>query len=443
MRIKIEKSGINGEGIGFLNKKPIFIPSALPGEEVEAEIIKEADSFTTAELVKVYTQSTNRILPRCEFQAECGGCALMIATQAYQRELKDRNLKQSLLKYMGKTDFRRINPVVANPKAYQYRNQCKYPIQLVKGNLTAGFYKSGTNHFIPISTCILHDPDLEEVKTQILDILNKAGFPDFDSPRSQGLRTLVLRAFEGKVQATLITGDIRFEPRRIEELLKIEKLTSLYQSINTDRHAHDPFGSVLIHLGKAKTLDFTFSKLSFKLTPKAFFQLNATQAETLFKTVVSKVKAGGHIVDVYCGVGAMTLLLAKQAKSVVGIEVLKEAVESAQENAKLNGVENVRFLAGDASKRLESLMSEMVFDTLVVDPPRAGLDQAMVQAILKTDIPQLIYVSCNPSTLAKNLKELSVKYDIKSMTPFDLFTHTPLLETVVELRLKKAQDNNP
>lgn len=437
MRIKIEKSGINGEGIGYWKQKPIFIPSCLPGEEVEVEMIEEKPQYGHAKLLRVVSESTERVVPVCPHQAECGGCALMIANQAYQRTLKERNLKQSLLKYVGKMDFRKIAPVVKNPIAFGYRNQCKLPVRLEEGQLVTGFYRANSNIFLEVPTCILHDPLIETVKKEILTVLNTYKIDEFRSGEAQGLRTLILRSFNQKVQVTLVTGEMRFEEEIISDLLKIEHLSSLYQSINTDKHTHDPMGDNLIHLGCDKTLEFEFASLKFSLTPKAFFQLNATQAQAMFEKVVSLIGSQKRVADVYCGIGAMSLMMAKKAKEVVGIEWMQEAIDQANLNAKHNGIKHVRFLAGDASKVLIQQQVEAKFDVIVVDPPRAGLDEAMIKTLIKSEVEQIIYVSCNPSTLAKNLSELGAYYELRSITPYDMFTHTPLCENVVDLRLKK------
>jgi len=437
MRIKIEKSGINGEGIGYWKQKPIFIPSCLPGEEVEVEMVEEKAQYGHAKLLRLVTQSPDRIIPQCPHQALCGGCALMIANQAYQRTLKERNLKQSLLKYVGKMDFRKIQTVVKNPLPYGYRNQCKLPTRLEEGKLVAGFYRANSNIFLEVPSCILHDPMIETVKKEVLRVLNTYQVDEFRSDEAQGLRTLIMRSFNQKVQMTLVTGEMRFDPEIIQDLLKIEHLTSLYQSINTDKHTHDPMGEKLIHLGLDRTLEFNFASLKFSLTPKTFFQLNALQAQAMFEKVVSLVGADKRVADVYCGIGAMSLMLAKKAQEVVGIEYMQEAIDQATLNAKINGLKKVSFVAGDASKVLIQLQAHSTFDTIVVDPPRVGLDEAMIKTLLMTEVQQVIYVSCNPSTLAKNLSELSTKYEVRSITPYDMFTHTPLLETVVDLRLKK------
>ena len=193
----------------------------------------------------------------------------------------------------------------------------------------------------------------------------------------------------------------------------------------------DPFGKRLIHIAGKETLDFEFENLKFSLNPKAFFQLNTHQASLLFKAVTDLVPENKKVVDAYCGIGALSLLLAKKSQKVIGIEFSSDAIESANLNAKLNHINNIEFIVGDAAQKLASLNNE--FDVLVIDPPRSGLSDEMIKAMLSHSFKEIVYISCNPSTLAKNLNELKSKYRIKQIQPFDLFTHTPLLETVVHL----------
>lgn len=434
MKIKIEKTGINGEGIGYLNNKPIFIASTLPQEIVEAEIVVEKERYAIAEFVRIVEKSPKRVDAPCLVQDRCGGCALMITDVAYQEELKINNLKQSLMKYMGKFDFRLIQKIQSNPMPFNYRNQCKHPIKMEKNRLVAGFYKAGTNHFVSIKQCIVHDDDLERAKTAVVNLLNKHRCPEFDPPNSQGIRTLIVRSMGDEVQVTLVTGKMSLDEKLIKDIMAVKNVVSLYHSVNTDRHAMDPFGKVLNHVAGKVTLDFTFEELKFALSPKAFFQLNTHQASLLFKAVTDIIPANKVVVDAYCGVGALTLMMAKKSSKVIGIEFSQEAIASAKINAKLNNISNCEFVVGDAAKELATVKSNI--DVLVIDPPRAGLSDEMIKSILKHKIKEIVYISCNPSTLAKNLNDLKSNYRIKSIQPFDLFTHTPLLETVVHLTLQ-------
>lgn len=433
MKIKIEKTGINGEGIGYLNNKPIFIASVLPQEIVEAEITIDKERYAIAEFVRIVEKSPKRIDAPCPVQDRCGGCALMITDVSYQEELKINNLKQSLLKYMGKLDFRLIKKIQSNPQPFNYRNQCKHPMKMEKNRLVAGFYKAGTNHFVAINRCIVHDDDLEKAKNAVVNLLNKHRCIDFDPPSSQGIRTLIVRSMNDEVQVTLVTGKMTLDEKLVKDIMKVENIVSLYHSVNTDRHAMDPFGKKLDHIAGKETLDFEFEELKFALSPKAFFQLNKHQASLLFKAVLDIIPANKTIIDAYCGIGALSLMMAKKSHKIIGIEFSQEAIDSANLNAKLNKIDNCSFIVGDAAEKLANLKSAM--DVLVIDPPRAGLSDEMIKTMLKLKIKEIVYISCNPSTLAKNLNDLKSSYRIKQIQPFDLFTHTPLLETVVHLTL--------
>lgn len=431
MRIKIEKSGINGEGIGYWQQKPIFISSCLPQEVVEVSSIETKDRYSIAVCERIIEPSSHRVTPRCDVQEKCQGCPLMIADLAYQRSLKLQNLKQTLLKYMGNFDFRLLRPMQENPMAYGYRNAMKVPVRLQKGKLVAGFYLPNSNHFQAIERCIVHQDFLDRTKVAILVVLNKHHMEDFDS-NGLGLRTLVLRSFENKVQCTLVTGKMTLSDAIVDDLMQIPGLVSLYQSINTDRHTVDPLGKELVYLKGETHLDFNFANLTFKLHPRAFFQLNEHQARLMFEEVVRLVPPQKEVLDVYCGVGALTMMLAAKAKQVIGIETIQDSIDSARVNAQLNGIQNIDFRCEDAASALSKINLKSM--SVVVDPPRSGLDDAMIRQLLKNTPQQLVYVSCNPSTLAKNLGELKKRFTIESIKAFDVFSHTALTEVIVNLK---------
>jgi 23S rRNA (uracil1939-C5)-methyltransferase len=437
MKIKIEKIGINGEGIGYIDRIPTFVPSVLPQETAEIDIVKRYERYNVGEVKEIIEKSPRRISPPCPVQHRCGGCAMMHVDQKYQIELKEMLLKEALLKYSGKFDFDVIQPMVVNPVPTSYRNQCKLPVRMLDGKLVSGMYRPTSNHFVPVQRCLVHEEGLDKLRARVLDILTKYKYKEFDARTWMGIRFIVLRGFNGIYQCTLITGKDKISDECVAELSAIEEINSYYQSVNTDKHTHEIFGSGVTHLAKAKTLEVKMAGLVFRLSPMSFFQLNIVQAEKLYAKVVSLIQPSEFIVEAYCGVGAMTLMMSPKARDVVGIESIDSAVKNAGENAKLNKIDNVRFVVGDAAEELTHLSKGRTIDVLVVDPPRSGLDDPMIGAILKSKIQHLIYVSCNPSTLAKNLKILREYYKIVEITPFELFTHTPLVETVVSLKLKK------
>ncbi len=438
MQVKIEKTGINGEGIAYIDRQPIFIDGVLPYEIVEIQLIESKEKYHKAQVLRIVKPSPFRIEAPCSVQAACGGCALMIASVPHQEKLKFDNLKQALKKYMGEFDHRLIKPLVSNPKPLGYRNMLKLPIRKEKGILVSGLYSANTNHFVKADHCLIHSDVLEDMKNAVLTCLNEHQMEAFSFDTLLGLRYIILRGFDVQFQLTLVVGDTVIEEALITDLMKIPGLVSIYVSVNTDRHSHDPFGNILIHKSGLKTIPVFLNGLHYELSPTAFFQLNTIQASAIFTQLVQLIKADDVVLDAYCGVGAMSLPLALKAKKVIGLEINKEAVKAALENAEINHIENVDFSHGDVQKILPLILKSEKITTLVMDPPRSGLSEHMIQTLIDSRIPHLIYVSCNPSTLAKNLSELKKTYSIVSLTPYDLFTQSPLLEVVADLRLIKS-----
>lgn len=430
MKVKIEKCGINGEGIAYYNQKPIFIPNALPQEEVEIKNFENKGKYAFGYVDKLIKLSPHRIRPKCKYQADCGACPMMIADYDHQIELKRENLIQSLLKYSGRFNFELIQKVVTNPSPFGYRNSIKMPFQ--KYNfLETGFYKSGTNHFVSIDQCIIHEPLLEKQREAVLKVLNKHKLSEFKAPQLQGLRTLVMRTFDEKTQVTLVSGSDEIAQSVFDEICEIEGIVSAYHSVHSSKKSVELFGKELQLRAGEKFLNFNFADLNLSLLPSAFFQLNPNQARKLFEEVVDQINEKDEVIDVYCGVGTLSLMMAKKAKTVLGIEVNKDAIFAARANAKLNHIENCNFIARDAAEELSK--AKLRHKIVVVDPPRSGLDESMIDVLVKNPPKKLIYVSCNPSTLAKNLKFLKKVYTIERIQPFDFFSQTPLLETVVVL----------
>jgi 23S rRNA (uracil1939-C5)-methyltransferase len=438
MQVKIEKAGINGEGIGYIDRKPVFIDGVLPYEIAEIRITETNEKYMKGELLRLVKPSPFRVEAPCPVQHECGGCALMIANVPHQEKLKLDNLKQSLIKYMGDVDFRLIKPLVSNPVPLGYRNMLKLPVKSEKGKLVSGLYSTNTNHFVKADHCLIHSDPLERVKTAVLACLDEHHEEAFSFESMNGIRYLILRGFESQFQLTLVVGNNVLSDEVIHDLMKVPGIASVYLSVNTDRHSHDPFGPILIHKAGLKTIPVFLNGVQYELSPTAFFQLNTVQASALFTKIVNLVKIEDVVLDAYCGVGAMSLLMAKKAKKVIGLEINKESVKAAIENAEINKIINVDFSCGDVQKVLPLVLKTEKISVLVMDPPRSGLSAPMIDTLLNSNIPHLIYVSCNPSTLAKNMAELKKKYEIVSLTPFDLFTQSPLLEVVADLRLIKS-----
>lgn len=437
MKVTIKKTGINGEGIGYIDRMPVFVPQALIGEEVEIRIVDKQKRYATAELLRVVKSSKNRIRPKCFIQNTCGACPLMIARYPAQLEYKQDLLKQSLIKY-AQIDPRKVARVKASEDVFGYRNQFKLPCAMEEGRLVSGLFLPNSNYFIDVKKCWIHEDGLERVRMDIMHVLNTHGCVSYNPHDKKGIRNLVVRGFDNRYQCTIVTGNDELDERLISDLMRIKGLTSLWQSIHTIKKTPEVFGNKMMHLAGETSLSMELDGLKLRISPRSFFQLNSKQAVQLYRTIASMVKEDNElIVEAYSGIGAISLYLKDKAKEIIGIESIKDAVVNANQNAALNGCEHVSFLCDDAANKLTYLSKKRSIDVLVVDPPRSGLDDAMLECILRSKIKNIIYVSCNPATLGKNLAVLSSRYNVDRIQPIDIFPHTPHVETVVQLVRKK------
>ena len=300
-----------------------------------------------------------------------------------------------------------------------------------------GLYAQNSNHFVRIDNCLIHEPLLEDIRKEVLKILNSCDLSLYDHKTKKGLRYLYLRHLDNSVQMCLVTGNDHLRKEIIDDLKKIKNLKSLYQCVNTAKNSVDIFTNKMIHLYGDKKISFKVEDLKISLSIKSFYQLNTNQAKNLYKKVIEKLDGNEElIVEAYCGVGVMSLLASEKAKEIVGIEYLPEAINNANNNAKVNKISNVSFKCGDAGEMIKKLFKHRHIDTLIVDPPRMGLLDNMIETLLKAKIDKIIYVSCNPATLAKNLNDLSRKYYVESIEAFDMFSATSHVESLTVLKRK-------
>lgn len=431
MKITFKKIGINGEGIGYVDHKPVFCDGVLPGETAEVEITDQKRNYAKAELKKITWYSKDRVKTVYPYYIE-EGCPLMIMKYEKQLEYKKQLLTEAIYKYAHvRAHFvRDIHPSVPS---IGYRSQCKLPVQASNRVLTTGMYVPGSNHYHPIDHSIIHTEELEKVRIQVLEYLNNAHIHDYDEKMQKGLRYLVIRAIDGKSQVTFVTGKNRLPEKLIEDVMSIPGMTGVYQSINTDPKTPLIFGSSLETLAGEAGMPVTIGDITLTLSPESFFQLNVPQAEELYKTAVSKIDKCNTLVEAYCGVGAMSLMAHKKAKHIIGIESVPKAIHNAKLNAENNNIKNCDFWCMDAAEGLYKAASRSEIDTLLVDPPRSGMDEKMIDAILKVKPKKIIYISCSPSTLGKNLNDLKHQYHPVTIIPFDLFPHTPHVESITVL----------
>lgn len=440
MKVKIIKMGMNGEGIGYLNHIPVFVDGALIDEEVDITVVEDHQRYKVGKVNRIVQASAHRIKPKCFVQERCGGCPLMIAQYKKQLDYKFSHVRQSLIKY-AQINPKVIQKMVANPMIFGYRNQLKLPCTMENGRLVTGMYVPGTNHFREIKKCIVHEADLERVRQDVLYVLNKHHIQAYQHQQKRGLRFLVIRGFHGRYQCTLISGEDTYSNQLINDMMRIKGMHSLWQSVHTAKKTHEIFGEKMQLLAGERYLPLAFDHLKLQISPRSFFQLHTQQAMTLYRSIAAILpKKYDLMVEAYSGIGVISLYLQDKAKEIIGIESIKDAVVNANQNAKLNGFHHISFVCADAADKLQYISKKRPIDCLVVDPPRSGLDEAMLYCILKSRIQDIVYVSCNPATLAKNLAVLSSSYEVKTIVPIDIFSHTAHVECIVLLsRVKKGK----
>lgn len=426
--LTIQKTGINGEGIAYLKHKPVFIPHALVDETVSVTLCEENDTYARAKVNSILKPSPMRITPSC---SRCEGCALNFVKEEQQLAIKKDILSETLYKY-ARIPSDLVRSVHTDHIHKGIRSQCKLPVGEVDGKLVSGLYETGTNRFIPIEDCPMHTPDVERIRKEVLRLCTGV-LKAYDPKRGHGLRYLIIRSLNGQGQCTLVTGRDEMPAPLVYSLSHIAGLTGLFQSINTEKKGTSLFGSSIRKLAGADWIETDLNGLKLRLSPRSFFQLNVPMAAELYRTATGKIDPCDVLVEAYCGIGAMSLLAHDKANTVIGIESVSEAIENADANARTSGIENCHFFTADAAEGLQNVLARMPVDTLLADPPRAGMDQAMIQTILSSSITKIIYVSCNPATLAKNLHALAGSYHPVTIIPFDLFPDTPHVESITVL----------
>ncbi len=442
--LTIKRLGINGEGIGYYKRQAVFVPGLIPPEEAIVKITEVSNKFSKGEVVRIRIKAKKRVTPFCKHFGVCGGCQIQHIDYREQLALKEEMLIQTIDRYSG-LDITKLkfNDMMGmnNPKYYRHKSQM--PVRNGEYGLTTGLYKLNSNDLVPIQECPIHAENINLINQKILDICDKHEIYAFDPTTMRGLlRNVVIRESHhtGEIQVTLIiTIFNKALHAAAKDIEKIPNVVSVGISKNKDASNVEIFGNEVEILAGKNYITEGIGNIKYDLKPKAFYQLNPSQAIKLYKTVKSHLdfEKDKIIVDAYCGAGAITMFLAPYAERVFGIDISEESIYSALHNKKLNKLENVAFAKGEVSKVLPYIYDKNITpDVVIIDPPRSGIDDKTLDVLTRKVINKIIYVSCNPSTLAKNLKVLSKKYKVASITPFDMFPHTSHIESITVLHKK-------
>lgn len=443
--LTIKRIGINGEGIGYYKRLAVFVKGALPREEIIAKVTEVNKQYARAEMIKIKGEpSEARVNPSCKYSDKCGGCQFQHVNYLDQCKFKKEIVKEAFDKYYnGKLNEVLFKETIGQDNPYHYRNKVKLPVRYDGEKLVTGLYAMDTNRLVYIDNCLIEKEDLRRVVDQICEYLTKYQIIAFNPKTHDGiLRHIIARSskLSNDIQVTLIL--YKKDQRTIKvakELLKIKNIKSVYISINDNLEAIENFGNDTFLVAGTETITEQLGDFKFELLPHAFFQLNLEQTNKLYNEIINLAKLKGYenVIDGYCGVGTIGIFLSKYVKEVRGIDNNKEAIQNANENVKLNGINNAKFYSGNILSYINKWENEgFIPDVLVVDPPRTGLELRLLNYLQTNPVKKIIYVSCNPSTLAKNCNHLQKKYHILAIQPLDMFPNTSNVEAIAVLYRK-------
>ncbi|HGC7812648.1 TPA: 23S rRNA (uracil(1939)-C(5))-methyltransferase RlmD [Streptococcus agalactiae] len=440
--LKIKRMGINGEGIGFYKKTLIFVPGALKGEEVFCQISSVRRNFAEAKLLKINKKSKNRVDPACSIYKECGGCQIMHLQYDKQLEFKTDIIRQALMKFKpeGYENYE-IRKTIGMSEPEHYRAKLQFQVRSFGGNVKAGLYAQGTHRLIDIKDCLVQDRLTQEMINRVAELLGKYKLPIYNERKIAGVRTVMIRRAQasGEVQLIFITSKrLDFDDVVIELVREFPELKTVAVNINASKTS-DIYGQITEVIWGQESINEEVLDYGFSLSPRAFYQLNPKQTQILYSEAVKAldVKEDDDLIDAYCGVGTIGLAFAGKVKSVRGMDIIPEAIQDAKENALHMGFTNTHYEAGKAEDIIPRWYSEgFRANALIVDPPRTGLDDKLLNTILKMPPEKMVYVSCNISTLARDLVTLTKVYHVHYIQSVDMFPHTARTEAVVKLQRK-------
>lgn len=441
IEVKITGLGSSGEGVGKYEGFTVFVPGALPAEGVKAKISLVKKNYSTAQLIKVLEPSPERVEPACKLYKQCGGCQLQHLSYAGQLAVK-REQVQAALSRIGHLEVQ-AQPVLGCAEPWNYRNKMQFPAAVnAEGILDIGCYALSTHSVINTPSCLIQKEANNQVLAAVRQWMEQYHISAYDEATGKGLVRHVMSrvgVHSGEIMAVLITNAYDIPHR--QELCQILKagvpgLVSIVQNINKKATNIIMGNKTRTILGK-DTIKDSLGALHFNISAQSFFQVNSEQAEVLYAKALEFAALTGKetVVDVYCGTGTISLYMAREAKKVYGIEIVAPAIEDAKINAKENGLTNAEFICGDAAVELPKLLATGVQpDVIMVDPPRAGCEEKVLAAMVSVQPERIVYVSCNPASLARDLAYLEQQgYHTVQVQPVDMFPATHHVENVAVL----------
>lgn len=442
--VDIIDNGFQGEGIAKIDGFTIFIPNAIKGEKIRILIVKVLASHAFGKIIEIIKKSEYREDSDCKTYKRCGGCSLRHVKYSETLKIK-QNAVQSLV---NKTLENKIivEETVGMDIPYHYRNKAQYPVGLNKeGKPVMGVFANRTHEIIPIETCYIQNKQSEEIAKYIFNFLINHKIKLYDEKSGKGLVRHIVTKIGIKTNEVMciivINGnELPYEDILVDELIhKFGNIKSIVKNINT-KNTNVILGAESINLYGDGYIKDILGDFTFKISPMSFYQVNPVQAEKLYDLGVKMADIGKNdiVFDLYCGIGTISLFMSKFAKEVYGVEIVEEAIIAAKENAYINNVTNTKFIAGDVEKVLDDLINvkKVIPDIIMLDPPRRGLDNTSIENIRKVRPKKVVYISCNPATLVRDLAKLEDIYMVKSIKPVDMFPFTSHVECVAVMCIK-------
>ena len=443
--VDIIDNGYEGEGIAKVDNFTIFISGAIKGEKVKIVIVKVTSSYAYGKILEIIEKSEDRIEDiDCSTYKRCGGCNLRHMNYNKTLELK-KNTVQNLVNKTLKNKIE-VKDTIGMENPFNYRNKAQYPVGIDKdGNPIIGVFANRTHEVIQIKECMIQNKQSEEIAKFICEFAKQNNISVYNEETRKGLlRHIVIKVGlkTNEIMCVLVLNGrkINNEEKLIKELIQeIPNIKTIVKNINM-QNTNVILGKENINVYGDGYIYDKLGDYTFKISPLSFYQINPTQTEKLYNLALEKAELTGKeiLFDLYCGIGTIGIFMANKAKEVYGIEIVEQAIEDAKENCKINNITNAKYYAGDTEKLLSDLIEKqnIVPDVVVVDPPRKGLDNTTIENIKKIKAKRVIYISCNPATLVRDLSKLEEQYEIKEIQPLDMFPFSHHVESLAVLKLK-------
>lgn len=444
--VEIIDNGLKGEGIAKIDGFTIFVPNGIKGEKVKIKILKVLSSHGFGKIEEFIEESDKRCKKDCDTYKRCGGCTLRHIKYEETLKIKKDIVKNTLVK-QG-LNYITVNNPIGMEEPYFYRNKLQYPLGMdEKGNPIMGVFAERTHTVIETKECKIQNKLIQDIANDIYKYIKENNIPVYDEKLLKGvIRHIVIRIGikTNEVMVTLVLNkdELKNEKEFIDYITeKYPQIKNIIKNIN-NKNTNVILGNInKVIYGNGYIYDDLLG-FKFKISNMSFYQVNPVQTEKLYSKAIEYAELTGNetIFDLYCGIGTIGICASKNVKKIYGIETVEEAIIDARENAKINDIENAEFFVGDVEEKLPRLLQEknIVPDVVFIDPPRKGCDKSALDTLLKLEPKKIVYISCNPATLARDLKILEEKYEAKEVTPVDMFPFTSHVECVSVLQLKKT-----